>query len=310
MNKSIKPFLWHMSEKQRFSVSCYALLALPAILMAVFIYLPVLWAFVNSLFKFEVGGESEFVGLRNYVELFTMDPVIYPAVINMLLLTLFGTAIQITVPLIVAKLIFSLDKERGRYLYRLLFLVPIVAPGVAVQLIWGGMIYNESGMFNEVLRMIGLGGMSQGWLSGPKTALLAIAFVGFPWIGGINVLIYYAGLASIPTSVNEAAKLEGCTGVSKFIRIDIPMVFSQLKLIMVLTIIGGVQTYEGIFILTRGGPGFRTMVPALWMYFNAFSFQRMGYACAVGVCLFFLILGLTLMAFRYVRSTEELEGKA
>ena len=90
--------------------------------------------------------------------------------------------------------------------------------------------------------------------------------------------------------------------------IDIPLVLSQVKLLVMLTIIGGIQAFEGIFILTRGGPGFRSMVPGLWMYFNAFSFQRMGYACAIGVVLFFIILALTMLNLRYFKSAEKLQG--
>ena len=100
----------------------------------------------------------------------------------------------------------------------------------------------------------------------------------------------------------------GFQGIQKFLRIDIPMVMSQLKLILVLTVIWGVQSYEGIFIMTRGGPGFETTVPGVWMYFNAMSFQRMGYACAIGVCLFALIFSLTVLSMRYFKSAEELEG--
>ncbi|MBW7865022.1 MAG: sugar ABC transporter permease, partial [Candidatus Hydrogenedentes bacterium] len=151
-------------------------------------------------------------------------------------------------------------------------------------------------------------GWATGWLSNPRTALLACAFIGFPFASGMEVLIYYAGLAGIPQSVNEAAALEGCTGLRKFFYIDVPMVMSQLKLILILTVIGGVQAYEGLFILTKGGPGFATTVPALWMYYNAFSFQRMGYACAIGVALFAIIFGITVINLRYFKSTEELEG--
>ena len=86
------------------------------------------------------------------------------------------------------------------------------------------------------------------------------------------------------------------------------MVLSQLKLILILTLIGGIQGFENIFILTRGGPGFETTVPGLWMYFNAFSFQRMGYACAIGVLLFAVIFGLTLINMKYFKSSEEIQG--
>src|SRR3982750_1565483 len=96
--------------------------------------------------------------------------------------------------------------------------------------------------------------------------LWAVAFIGFPFAGGINILIYYAGLSSIPESVHEAAVLDGATGLRKFFTIDVPLVLSQIKLLMILTIIGGVQSFEGMFVLTKGGPGFRSMVPGLWMY--------------------------------------------
>ena len=138
--------------------------------------------------------------------------------------------------------------------------------------------------------------------------LWSLAFIGFPFAGGINILVYYAGLAGIPESVHEAAVLDGATGLRKFLRIDVPLVLSQIKLLAILTIIAGVQSFEGVLILTRGGPGFRSMIPGLWMYFNAFSFQRMGYACAIGVILFLLILALTVLNLKYFRSSEELQG--
>jgi raffinose/stachyose/melibiose transport system permease protein len=183
-----------------------------------------------------------------------------------------------------------------------------VVPGVAIQLIWSGMIFSDAGLLNQLLEILGLAHWSRGWLADPETALLAVAAVGFPFVGGFEVLIYYAGFSSIPESVNEAAAIDGCTGWQKFFRIDIPMVLSQLKLILILTIIGGVQGFEHLFILTRGGPGFETTVPGLWMYFNAFSFQRMGYACAIGVLLFILVFGLTTLNLRYFKSSEQLQG--
>ncbi len=310
-----------LSHRVRYWLGCYALLIIPIGMLSVFVYIPVLWAFIGSLYAFEVGGDSEFLGLTNFIEFLFRDPTTWPSVGNMFFLTGFMVVTRLTMPLIVAKLIFSLTREPSRYFYRVVFLVPIVVPGVAMQLIWAGMIYNDAGMINEFLRAahdwvqlrgidIDLEGLTRGWLADPRTALFAVAFVGFPWVGGIDVLIYYAGLSGIPTSVNEAALIEGCTGLRKFFLIDIPMVMSQLKLIMVISLIMGIQMFEGLFIMTRGGPGFRTMVPALWMYFNAFSFQRMGYGCAIGVFLFALIFGCTVLTFRYVRSTEELEGRA
>lgn len=299
-----------MNWRLRSTFTCYTVVLPSLVLLFTFVYLPVVWAFSKSLYEFEVGSPARFVGLANYTEYLFTDPTCWPSLLNMLLLTLFAVVVRLTFPLVVARLIYALPSERSRHFYRIVFLIPIVVPGVAVQLIWMGLIYGDRGLLNELLRLVGMGGWATGWLSEPGTALAAVAMVGFPFIGGFEVLVYYAGFASIPTSVNEAAMLEGCVGVRKFFLIDIPMVLSQVKLILILTIIGGVQSFQNVFILTRGGPGFATNVPGLWMYLNAFSFQRMGYACAIGVLLFLVILALTVLNLKYFKSAEQLQGKA
>lgn len=291
------------------ALSLYGLLAPTFILLGVFSLVPFAVAFVTSFYDYEVGGEATFIGLSNYIE-YLGDYTFFESFGNMLLLTAFAVIVVMIVPLVIAKLIFSLSSQRASYFYRLLFLLPIVVPGVAVQLIWKNLVYSDGGLLNELLNTAGAGGLTRGWLSNPTTVLWSIAFIGFPFAGGINILIYYAGLTSIPESVHEAAQLDGATGVRKFLLIDVPMVMSQIKLLVMLTIIAGVQSFEGIFILTQGGPGFKSMVPGLWMYFNAFSFQRMGYACAIGVVLFILIMALTILNLRYFRSSEQLRGES
>lgn len=289
------------------SLSCYVLLVPTYLLLSVFSFVPFYWAFSTSLYQYEIGEKATFVGLSNYREYFA-DPTFLPSFSNMAFLTLFAVCVNVIFPLTVAKLIFSLSSERARYYYRIAFLAPIVVPYVAVQMIWAGMIYGDAGLVNELLRSIGLEGVARGWLSNPNTVLWAIAFVGFPFANGINVLIYYAGLSNISQSVHEAAWLDGARGLAKFLRIDVPLVLSQIKLLVILTLIAGIQGFEGIFILTRGGPGFKSMVPGLWMYYNAFSFQRMGQGCAIGVVLFFLILGFTILNLKYFKSAESIEA--
>jgi len=289
----------------RENLTLYALITPSLLLLGVFCLLPFLWAFWTSFFDYEVGGDSRFVGLANYAE-YLHDPTFLPSFGNMACLTLFGIGVVLVFPLFTARLIFGLSSERARYIYRLLFLVPIVVPGIAGTLIWRGMIYNDHGLVNEVLRALGQGTLARGWLSDPKTALAAVACIGFPFSGGVNVLIYYAGLSGIPDSVQDAAQLDGAAGVRKFFSLELPMLMSQVKLLVILTIMGGVQAFEGMLALTKGGPGFKTMLPGLWMYLNAFSFQRMGYACAIGVILFLIILTLTVLNLPYLRSAEDL----
>ena len=287
------------------SLPLYGLVAPTFALLAVFSLVPFLWAFWTSFSDYEVGGESKWVGLANYGE-YLSDPTFLPSFGNMGLLTLFHIGVVLVGPLFVARMIFGLSSERARYLYRLLFLVPIVVPGIAGTLIWRGMIYNEHGLVNEVLRLLGMGGLARGWLSDPQMALWAVALIGFPFAGGVNMLIYYAGLSGIPESVQDAAQLDGASGLRKFFRVEFPLLMSQVKLLVILTIMGGVQGFEGMLALTQGGPGFKTMLPGLWMYLNAFSFQRMGYACAIGVILFVIILLLTVVNMKYLKSSEEL----
>jgi raffinose/stachyose/melibiose transport system permease protein len=290
------------------SLGLYTLLAPTFILLALFSLVPFIIAIATSFFDYEVGGDSKYIGLANYLEYFR-DYTFVESFANMLFLTAFAVIVVMIVPLLVAKLIFSLSSERASYFYRILFLFPIVVPNVAVYLIWRGLIYGEDGLVNNMLHFIGLGQFARGWFSSPTFVLWAIACIGFPFAGGINILIYYAGLTSIPDSVHEAAMLDGAVGTRKFLLIDVPMVMSQIKLLVMLTIIGGIQSFEAIYILTAGGPGFRSMVPGLWMYLNAFPFQRMGYACAIGVILFLLILALTILNLRYFKTSEQLQGQ-
>lgn len=291
----------------REALPCYLTVLPTFLLVAIFSFVPVVWAFSSSLYDFEIGGDRTFVGLQNYREYFH-DPTFLKSFGNMLFLTSFAVVVSVVFPLIVARLIFAIKSERARYLYRVLFLIPNVVLGVAVVMIWKGMIYNDSGFMNEFLRAIHLPDQARGWLSDPHTVLWAVAFVGFPFAGGMNILIFYAGLTSISESVHEAAELDGASGIRKFMAIDVPLVMSQVKLLVMLTIIGGIQGFQMVFILTRGGPGFESMVPGLWMYFNAFSFQKMGYACAIGVVLFFIILILTVLNLKYFRTAEQLQG--
>jgi len=299
------------SSRQKFSenLGLYALLAPTFILLAVFSLVPFVIAFATSFFDYEVGGEAKFVGLSNYLE-YLHHYTFLESFGNMFLLTAFSVVMVMIVPLVVAKLIFSLSSERASYFYRILFLFPIVIPNVAVYLIWQSVVYSEIGLLNSVLKTIGHAELARGWFSDPRTSLWALAFIGFPFAGGINILIYYAGLTSISESVHEAATLDGATGLKKFLLIDVPLVMSQIKLLVMLTVIGGIQAFEGVYIVTKGGPGFKTTVPGLWMYFNAFKFQRMGYACAIGVVLFLLIMLLTVINLRYLKTTEQLQGQS
>ncbi len=282
----------------------YALLGPTFILLLIFNYYPAFLAVFRSFFNWDIGGESVFIGLNNFIELFS-DPVFIASLVNITKLTVFIMIVNLTIPLFTAELIFSVKSKRWNYLLRVLFVIPMVVPSIVIWIIWK-FIYSDAGLLTGFLELINKPEWIYGWLSHPDTALLSVAFVGFPFAYGFNVLIYYAGLTNIPVSMLESAKLDGANPLQMFFRIHLPMILSQVKLLLVITMIAVIQGFETVYILTYdGGPGYETMLPGLYMFFNGFTFKRMGYACAIGVVLFAVMLVFTLLNNRYIRSSQE-----
>jgi raffinose/stachyose/melibiose transport system permease protein len=279
----------------------YAMLAVPMLLLLVFNYIPAAMALFHAFTRWDVGFESTFIGLANFTELFT-DGVFLKSCVNLLKLAVFGVTVQLTVPFIVAEMIYHLKSDRWSYWCRVMLVMPMIVPGVVIFMLWGYM-YSDAGIVTEFLSTLGLYDYIYGWLSHPKTALWAVAFVGFPFAGGVPVLIYYAGLTNIPKSILEAAEVDGMGAIGRIIRIHIPLVLSQVKLLLILSVIGVVNGFELVYILTQdGGPGYETMLPGLYMYLNGFNFNRMGYACAIGLVMMVFLLVFTLTLNRFMRT--------
>ena len=290
------------------SRAAYLLLAPTFILMLVFVYYPPLSAMFYSLTDWDPTRATQpFVGLANYQAVLTAT-YFWQEVGNMVALVVVAVAVTVTVPLIVAELIYAVRSPRMRYAYRFLFLIPVVVPLVVTLLMWAFFYDPNLGPINAVLGAVGLKGAD--WLGSPHTALPSLMFVGFPWVTGTSVLIYLAGLINIPNEVMEAAALDGATGLRRILRIDLPLLLGQIRLFIVLGTIGALQAFQVQLIITNppGGPGYNTAVPALEMY-NALGNQRYGVASAIGVLLFLVAFALTLINFRVVRSAAT-EGTA
>jgi raffinose/stachyose/melibiose transport system permease protein len=286
---------------------CYLLLIPTFALLLTFNYYPAASAIYHSFFEWNGVNVLKFIGLRNFVEMM-QDPTIHVSFLNVVKLTVTVLIISLTFPLMGAELIYHLKDTRFAYFYRVLFVIPLVVPSLVTILIWR-FIYNPNiGLLNQLLKAIGAGSLARPWLGDFDLALFAVIFVGFPWVAGFAMLIYLAGLQNIPTSVIEAAILDGVTPISRFTRIELPLIAAQLKLIAILTLIGAIQGFVNIFVMTNGGPGEATMVPGLHLYKNAMYYNKMGYASAIGTFLFVVILALTYINLRYIRSSVEYEG--
>jgi raffinose/stachyose/melibiose transport system permease protein len=156
-----------------------------------------------------------------------------------------------------------------------------------------------------LLKASGLDFLARNWLGDPATALYAIIFVGFPWVATTNTLIYLGGLAQISDSVFDACLLDSCTGIQRVLRIDIPLVLGQVRMLTILAGINALTSFNSVLILTRGGPGYSTTVPGFRMYEQAFISGQFGYGSAIGLMLFVLAMVLTYMVNKAIKPVSE-----
>ncbi len=273
--------------------------------LIIFSYYPPVFGVVQSFFDWDGTNQGTFVGIQNYVTLF-QDEVFLNSIPTMLKIMIPRLLIGIAAPLVMAELIFCVKRAKAQNIYRILVLVPIVAPGVVGLLIWKNIFDPSSGLLTAIARLLGLveNGAAVGWLTDPKLIIFSIIFMGFPWVGGTSVLIYTSGLMDISEDVFDAAKLDGVTTWQRIRLIDLPLLAGQIRYFLIFGIINGLQDYGTQMVLTQGGPGYSTYVPGYYMYIQAFAAGKMGYACAIGTVLFVCIMLLTMLAFRFTRSKE------
>jgi raffinose/stachyose/melibiose transport system permease protein len=271
-------------------------------LILVFSYYPAFSGLFHSFTDWDIGGSENFVGLDNFIKMWS-DDVFLISMKNALQYAVFRIVVYVSVPLFVALLIFHLRGSRARYLYRVGFLIPYIVPSVVYWLVWGFVYAPYDGILNSLLEAVGLENLTKAWLGNPDTALYAIMFIGFPFVGAFFMLILYAGLEGIGSAVFDAAEIDGAGATSRLLRIELPLIRPQIMLILILSAIEGFSSYAVALILTSGGPMNATMFPGLYMYRNAFQFGRMGYAASIGTILFIILFVLAVFSQRYRKQT-------
>ena len=269
-------------------------------LLALFFYWPAWTALYHSFFDWD-GESAWFVGLQNFTDLLE-DPVMCGSLVNLAIYVFLTLAATLAMPCLAAELIFGLRSRRNRRFFQFAFLLPTLVPGIVVMLLWEFMYDPNSGLLNAALGWIGYGEHAQLWLGSPRTALYCLVGIGFPWVSGISVLIILSGLNTIPISVLEHARLEGVGNFRRAVEIDYAFLIGQIRLLAITGCIGLMQAFGLQLVLTQGGPGTSTMVPGYHMYLNAFSYDRLGYASALGLGIALIILLFTLLGFRVLRT--------
>lgn len=269
------------------------------IFLGYFLYLPAWTALTGAFTIWDGFNPPQFVGLQNFQRAFG-DATLRASIRNNVIWALLKIPLYVLPPFVVAELIFHTRNNRLQFLFRTLFVVPLVVPSIVEILLWK-YFYRSDGMVNQILALIGFGGVQPAWLSDPDVALYALIFMNFPWVGAFNLLIFYAGLQGISTEVLESAAIDGASGLRRILRIDMPLVAPQFKLLLTLAVIGSVQVIVEPLVMTAGGPGYATYMPGLHMYYAATKYGEFGYSMAIAFLMFVVILLLTAINQRLIQ---------
>jgi ABC-type sugar transport system permease subunit len=271
------------------------LMVLPTFLfIGYFLYYPAYRALTGGFTHWDGFNAPIWAGWDNFQRAFD-DDILKTAVKNNLIWAAIEILLAVIPSFAVAALIFHVSNDRARYLYRSLFVIPIILPTIVSVLLWR-YFYQTNGLINYILDWIGLDGVTRPWIGDPQTALYALALMGFPWVNAFNMLIFYAGLQNIPTEVIEAARLDGAAGWRRLFTIEIPMVASQFKLLLILAIINSGQNIVTPLVMTRGGPGYSTYTVSYYMYETAVDYGEFGYSMAIALMLFIVIIAMTALS--------------
>ncbi|MFN2565596.1 MAG: carbohydrate ABC transporter permease [Gemmatimonadaceae bacterium] len=279
------------------------LFLLPAFgLIAVFFLIPVVAALLLSLTDFDIYAvgdldNARFVGLRNYARLLR-EPVFWSALKNTFYFALVGGPLTIAAAL-AAALLVNAKLVRFKSFFRTVYFAPFVTTLVAVAIVWRYLYHPRYGLLNYALGAVGIGPVD--WLGDPKWAMPAIILMAVWKNFGYNMLIFIAGLQSIPEELYEAAHLDGAGPWRRFWHITLPMLGPTMLFVGVITMIGYFQLFAEPYVMTAGGPLRATTSVVLLMYEEGFRWWRMGYAAALAFVLFLVILAATLVQFRLQR---------
>ena len=279
-----------MNKKYRKREIQYGLFVLPAfIIFLIFFFLPVLQTLGYSVTDRKmIPDNTQFVGIQNFVTLFTDTPEFFIALKNNIFFTVVVTALQSLIAFILALVLDQ--KLRGRNFFRTYFFAPVVISSVAVSLIWAFMFDPNTGVLNSLFDILGLGFLKQNWLGDENVAMFSIALVQiWQWVG-FEMVIFMAGLNNIPQDYYEVAKVSGATYFQTLFRVVIPQMKPTILTAGVLTTVGCFKVFDLVYIMTSGGPVHATEVIAKLIYDYAFSYGKMGLASALSVILLAVIM--------------------
>jgi multiple sugar transport system permease protein len=253
---------------------------------------PMLYSLYLVVHEWDMLGPPEFVGLGNIQQAWE-DPLVWKSLGNTAYYTFIGVPLQLAVALLLA---LALNQAiRGRSIYRTIFYLPSITPAVASAVVWSQMFNADFGVLNNILRTFGFAPVK--WLFDPDVAKPAFILMSL-WAVGPQMVIFLAGLQSIPVELQEAASLDGAGSWQRFRSITLPLLSPVMFFNLVIGIIGSLQVFTAAFVLTSGGPQNATLFMVLYVYLQGFRQFQMGYAATLAWILFWIILFFTFLQFR------------
>lgn len=263
--------------------------------LLVFYIYPIFKVIIDSFYEVGSFNKRSFVGLDNYLTMFN-DPKMWSSLFNTFSYVIVIVPGTIIISLILAALLNT--KIKGRGFFRVVYFIPAITMGAAVAMIWKWMYNSDHGIINAILNALGFDSVN--FLTNPNTALLSICLVSI-WINvGYNMIILLAGIQGISKTYYEAASIDGASPVKQFFGITLPLVTPTLFFVIITNLIGTFQTFDTIYMMIKESGIAMEATQSMVMYFfrNAFSYSKKGYASALAVFLFLIIMLVTLIQMK------------
>ncbi|SDJ02931.1 MULTISPECIES: carbohydrate ABC transporter permease [Proteiniclasticum] len=271
-----------------------AVFVLPALLIfVVFSIIPLITSGLYSLFEYDGIGTMKFIGFDNYIRMFTGDRYFPKAVVNSLILV--GASLFIQLPISLGLAMLLSKGVKGEKFFRTIYFLPVVISSMVIGQLWIKIFHSEYGLLNLLISTVTGETFDYSWLSNPRTAFLSTVVPAVWQYIGYHMLIFYAGIKSIPKDYYEAAMIDGATRWQTNLKITIPLLAPVIKTCSIFAITGSLRAFDLIYVMTGGGPNHASDVPATLMYNNLFRRGLYGFGSAQA---FFIVIEC--LAFSYI----------
>lgn len=272
-----------------------------------FVFVPILAAIGLSLTDWNGISAPVFVGLDNFAKLFS-DELFYKALGNNAQFLLYYCVLPLLIGLTLAAIISSVG-TRQRLALRTLFFLPYVMPTAVLGIIFQWLYNPAFGPFNQILKAIGLGKLALPWLGDFHFVLPAVGAVATWYFFGFCMVIFLTGIQRIDPSLHDAAKVDGARPWQSFASITAPLLLPEIRVVLLLTVIASIKSFDLIFTMTRGGPSNATLVPNIYMYQLGFQLNRFGYAAAVALIGAVLVFAVNFVIHQTMRRLDKVSGQ-